>query len=161
MRVAVACDHAGFPLKQIVLEELGRLGHETLDLGTHSSDPYDYPQAARDVAEAVLGGRAARGLLICGSGAGACVAANKFPGIRAATCHDTYSARQAVEHDGLNVLCLGARVVGPELALELVRSYAAASFSGEERHRKRLDLVAKFERSFGRMPEASARLRTR
>src|SRR5215831_18141109 len=118
MKVAVAADHAGFPLKQRVMDELRKLGHEPLDLGTNSTDPVDYPDYARAVAEAVRQGRAERAVLLCGSGAGACVAANKFKGIRAATCHDVFSAHQAVEDDDCNVMCLGARIVGPELALD-------------------------------------------
>jgi ribose 5-phosphate isomerase B len=148
MNVAVACDHAGFALKMRVIEELRKLGHEPLDLGTNSTAPVDYPDYARAVAEAVLHGRAQRSVLICGSGAGACVAANKFRGIRAATCHDSFSARQCVEDDDVTVLCLGARVVGPELAAELVRDYLAARFSGAERHRRRLGKIAGFEAEF-------------
>lgn len=150
MKVAVASDHAGFPLKARVIEELGKLGHETVDLGTDSTDPVDYPDYSRAVAEAVMHGRADRAILLCGSGAGACVAANKFKGIRAATCHDTFSAHQSVEDDDVNVLCLGARVVGPEMALELVRTYLAARFSGLQRHQRRLGKIAAFEERFGR-----------
>jgi len=150
MRIAVASDHAGFPLKGRIIEEIGKWGHETADLGTDSADPVDYPDYARAVAEAVLQGRADRAVLLCGSGAGACVAANKFKGIRAATCHDTFSAHQAVEDDDVNILCLGARVVGAELAVELVRRYLAASFSGAERHKRRLGKIAAFEEGFGR-----------
>jgi ribose 5-phosphate isomerase B len=150
MKVAVASDHAGFPLKARVIEEVGKLGHEALDLGADSTDPVDYPDYARAVAEAVLQGRAGRAVLLCGSGAGACVAANKFKGIRAATCHDTFSAHQSVEDDDVNILCLGARVVGPELAVELVRQYLAAKFSGLERHRRRLGKIAGFEEEFGK-----------
>src|SRR5215475_5349837 len=117
MRLAVASDHAGFFLKQRVAEELRKAGHEVLDLGTNSPEPADYPDYAKAVAEAVLDGRAERAILVCGSGAGACVAANKFRGIRAATCHDGFSAHQCVEDDDVNILCLGARVVGPELAM--------------------------------------------
>jgi ribose 5-phosphate isomerase B len=149
MKIALAADHAGFPLKARLLEEVQRLGHEVLDLGTDSTDPVDYPDYARAVAEALRSGRAERALLICGSGAGACVAANKFKGIRAATCHDTFSAHQAVEDDGLNVMCLGARVVGPELAVELVRTYLNSRFSNLDRHRRRLAKVEQFEAEFG------------
>src|SRR5882724_13549107 len=138
MNLAVASDHAGFPLKERVAGELRKLGHQVTDLGTNSADPVDYPDYARAVAEAILQGRAERAILICGSGAGACVAANKFAGIRAATCHDPFSAHQGVEDDDLNVMCLGARVVGPELALDLVRRYVGARFSGAERHKRRL-----------------------
>jgi len=150
MKIAVASDHAGFPLKARIIEEIGKWGHATVDLGTDSAAPVDYPDYARAVAEAVLQGRADRAVLLCGSGAGACVAANKFKGIRAATCHDTFSAHQAVEDDDVNVLCLGARVVGPELAVELVRRYLAATFSGAERHKRRLGKIAAFEEGFGR-----------
>ncbi len=150
MRIAVAADHAGFPLKARVLAELKALGHEGVDLGTNSTDPVDYPDYAQAVAEAVLAGRAERGVLLCGSGAGAAVAANKFRGIRAATCHDVFSAHQSVEDDDVNVLCLGSRVVGAELAADLVRTYMNARFSGAERHRRRLAKVAGFEEKFGK-----------
>jgi ribose 5-phosphate isomerase B len=150
MKVAVASDHAGFPLKARIIEELGRLGHAAVDLGTDSTAPVDYPDYSRAVARAVMDGRADRAILLCGSGAGACVAANKFKGVRAATCHDTFSAHQAVEDDDMNVMCLGARVVGPELAVELVRRYVGATFSGADRHKRRLEKVAGFEEEFGR-----------
>jgi ribose 5-phosphate isomerase B len=149
MNLAVASDHGGYPLKGRIIDELRKAGHEVSDLGTSSTDPVDYPDYARAVAEAVLSGRAERAVLLCGSGAGACVAANKFRGIRAATCHDSFSARQCVEDDDVNVLCLGARVIGPELALELVRDYVNARFSGAERHRRRLAKIAAFESEFG------------
>ena len=136
-------------MKARVIEELGKLGHEALDLGTNSTAPVDYPDYSRAVAEAISEGRADRALLICGSGAGACVAANKFKGIRAATCHDPFSAHQAVEDDDVNVMCLGARVVGPELAVDLIRQYLAAKFSGLERHQRRLGKIAGFEEKFG------------
>lgn len=147
MRIAIGADHAGFPLKQAIARELARSGHQVLDVGTDSVDPVDYPDYARAVGEAVLRGEAERGIIVCGSGVGACVAANKLPGIRAGTCHDTYSARQGVEHDDMNVLCLGSRVIGPELALELVRTFIRARFSGEERHRRRLGKIAELERT--------------
>ena len=149
MKLAVASDHAGVALKARVLEELLSGGHEATDLGTDTTDPVDYPDYAKAVALAVLGGQAERAVLICGSGAGAGVAANKFKGIRAATCHDSFSARQCVEDDDVNVLCLGARVIGPELALDVVRDYVGARFSGAERHRRRLAKVAAFEEEFG------------
>jgi len=126
------------------------MGHQVTDLGTDSTEAVDYPDYARAVAEAVLEGRAERAILICGSGAGACVAANKFRGIRAATCHDSFSARQSVEDDDVNILCLGARVIGPELAADLVRDYVNAGFSGAERHRRRLGKIAAFEADFGK-----------
>ncbi len=126
------------------------MGHEVSDLGTNSAEPADYPDYAKAVALAVLDDRAERAILICGSGAGACVAANKFKGIRAATCHDSFSSRQCVEDDNVNVLCLGSRVIGAELAMELIRDYLAARFSGAERHRRRLAKVAGFEEAFGK-----------
>src|SRR5690348_18506512 len=150
MKLAVASDHAGVALKQHVADDLRAHGHEVTDLGSNSPDPVDYPDYAEKVAHAVLGGEAERAVLICGSGAGACVAANKFKGIRAATCHDSFSARQCVEDDDCNVLCLGARVVRPELAVDLVRVYVAAKFSGAERHKRRLAKIAAFEEEFGR-----------
>jgi len=146
MRIALGADHGGFPLKGEIAEWVRRQGHETIDLGAHSLDPGDdYPDFALGVAEAVTGGRADRGIVICGSGVGASIAANKIRGARAGLCHDTYSARQAVEHDDMNVLCLGARVVGPALAQELVSSFLAARFSGEERHARRLAKVRALE----------------
>jgi len=149
MRLAVAADHAGFHLKQAVVEYLREAGYQPLDLGTEGPEPVDYPDFARALGQAVLQGKAERGILICGSGVGASVAANKLPGIRAGLCHDTYSARQAVEHDDMNVLCLGARVIGVELALEVVRAFLEASFSGGERHRRRLAKIAEMERGLG------------
>ena len=146
MKIAVAADHGGFALKSRIIHDLTESGNEVSDLGTSSPDPVDYPDYARAVAEAVLAGRAERAILLCGSGAGACVAANKFRGIRAATCHDVFSAHQAVEDDDVNVMCLGARVVGPELAVDLVRTYVRAKFSGAERHRRRLEKIKAFER---------------
>ena len=150
MKLVVASDHAGVDLKQHVAEALRKDRHDVSDLGTNTTAAVDYPDYARKVALAVLHGEAERAILICGSGAGACVAANKFKGIRAATCHDTFSARQCVEDDDCNVMCLGARVVGPELAVELVRTYVAAKFSGAERHVRRLGKVALFEEQFNK-----------
>ena len=138
MRIAVGCDHAGFPLKSSAVAELQRLGHEVIDVGTNSDEPVDYPDFAQAVAEAVMRGEADRGLLLCGSGVGASVAANKVPGVRAAVCHDTFSARQGVEDDDMNVLCLGARVIGPQLALDVIRAWQGALFSNAERHARRL-----------------------
>ena len=146
MTIACGFDHAGFPLKDEVLSVLQEAGHETLDLGTDSAEPVDYPDVALRVARAVVEGRAQRGVLVCGSGAGVSVAATKVPGIRAATIHDTYTAHQAVEHDDVNVLCLGARVVGQELAGDILRAYAQAAFTGEERHVRRLRKVQAIER---------------
>ena len=145
MRIAIGADHGGFPLKGPILDYLATAGHEVLDLGTQNTDRVDYPDYAKAVSEAVLRGEAERGIIICGSGVGACVAANKLPGIRAGLCHDTYSAHQAVEHDNINVLCLGARVIGVALALELVQAFVSATFSGEERHQRRLAKVAEME----------------
>ncbi len=146
MRIAVAADHAGVPINEHVIEFLRRQGHEVVDLGTHDpSKPDDYPDYARAAGEAVLRGDAERAVLICGSGVGASIAANKLKGVRAALCHDTYSARQGVEHDDMNVLCLGARVIGRELATELVRAFVSARFSGEERHRRRVRKIAELE----------------
>ena len=148
MLIAIAADHAGFRLKAVIVEFLKELGYEMVDLGTQSEDPVDYPDYARAVAGAIMSRKADRGILICGSGVGACAAANKFPGIRAAICHDTYSAHQGVEHDDLNVLCLGARVLGPELAKEIVRVWGSAAFSGAERHRRRLAKINQIEKEF-------------
>ena len=150
MRIAVGCDHAGFALKEPAVDELRRLGHEVLDLGTNSEEPVDYPDFAQAVGEAVMRGEADRGLLLCGSGVGASVAANKIPGVRAAVCHDTFSARQGVEDDDMNVLCLGARVIGPQLALDVIRAWEAAAFSNAERHRRRLDKVKALEARYQR-----------
>ena len=145
MRIAIGCDHAGFPLKAPAIEELRRLGHEVIDLGTDSEDAADYPDFAQKVGEAVMRGEAGRGLLLCGSGVGASVAANKIPGVRAAVCHDTFSARQGVEDDDMNVLCLGARVIGPQLALDVIRAWQGAVFSNAERHVRRLNKVKAIE----------------
>ncbi len=152
MRIAVGTDHAGFPLKAPAIAELESLGHEVLDKGTDSTEAVDYPDYAQAVAEAVMRGEADRGLLLCGSGVGACVAANKVPGVRAATCHDTYSAHQGVEHDDANVLCLGARVVGETLALEIIRAWDGARFSEAERHKRRLGKLNAIEAKYQRKP---------
>jgi len=148
MLIAIAADHAGFRLKALMVEFLKGLGYEMVDLGTQSEEPVDYPDYARKVAEVIMSQKADRGILICGSGVGACAAANKFPGIRAAICHDTYLAHQGVEHDNLNILCLGARVVGPELAKEIVRAWISAVFSGAERHRRRLAKIDQIEKEW-------------
>src|SRR5712692_2857568 len=145
MRIATAADHAGFLLKEIVRGLLAQLGHEITDLGTHNTDPVDYPDYAEAVANAILAGRCERGVLICGSGVGASVAANKFSGIRAGLCHDTYSAHQGVEHDDMNLLVMGGRVIGEETAKELVRAFVAAQFTNEERHLRRLAKVRAIE----------------
>jgi ribose 5-phosphate isomerase B len=148
MMIAIGADHGGYLLKNLLADYLRRQGHTVSDLGTFGDEAVDYPDYARVVARAVLDGMAERGVLICGSGVGAGVAANKFPGIRAAVCHDTFSARQGVEDDNMNVLCLGARVVGPELAKEIVRAFLNASFSHAERHVRRLRKVADIENEF-------------
>ncbi len=147
MRIAIGADHGGFPLNERIIEELHVGGHDVEDFGTHDgSQPDDYPDYARAVGEAVRGGRAEVGIIICGSGVGASVAANKLRGVRAVLCADTYSAHQSREHDDCNVLCLGARVIGVELALEITRAFLAARFTGEERHRRRLAKVLEIER---------------
>jgi ribose 5-phosphate isomerase B len=147
MKVATAFDHRGVGLRQRVLEALIELEHDVVDLGERSSDVrVDYPDKARELAEALLMGHVDRGILVCGSGVGASVAACKLPGIRAAICHDSYSAHQGVEHDDMNVLCLGSEVVGPSLAEELVRAFLAATFDGGERYVRRLEKVAQLER---------------
>lgn len=146
MKIAIGADHGGYPLNEAVIAFLEREGHRVLDRGTHRGDlPDDYPDYAYDVGRLVQSGEADRGILVCGSGVGACVAANKLKGVRACLCHDTYSAHQGVEHDNINVLCLGARIVGVELALELVRAFARATFSGEERHVRRLAKIEAIE----------------
>jgi len=146
MKIAVACDHGGFPLKKDVLDRLQSMGHEVADLGAHQLDPDDdYPDFARYVGQAIQHGHADRGVVICGSGVGACVAANKMGGVRASICHDTYSAAQGVEHDNINVLCLGARIVGVSLAKELVIAFVNATFNPEEQYARRLDKVNAIE----------------
>jgi RpiB/LacA/LacB family sugar-phosphate isomerase len=145
MRVALGADHAGFGLKQSLRDYLGKVGHDVIDVGTHNTDPVDYPDYAEAVCVALLNRRADRGIIVCGSGVGASVAANKIPGIRAGLCHDTYSAHQGVEHDAVNVLVLGGRVIGAEVAYELVRAFLGAEFSGEPRHQRRLDKVNAIE----------------
>ncbi len=146
MKVAIAADHGGFPLKDHLAQVLQESGHEVLDLGTQSTDPVDYPDYARALGRAILDGQAERGVLICGSGAGAAIAANKMRGIRAALAHDTYTAHQMVEHDSVNVCCLGARVVGAELAAEIVSVFLPGRFTGEERHVRRLKKIAVIEK---------------
>jgi ribose 5-phosphate isomerase B len=148
MKIACAFDHAGFPLKGLVIGTLEELGHEVTDLGTNSTDPVDYPDIALAGSRAVLDGTAERAVIVCGSGAGVAVAACKVPGIRAACAHDTYTAHQCVEHDDCNVLCLGARVIGPALAADVIRSFAGARFTGEERHVRRLGKIEAIEREY-------------
>jgi ribose 5-phosphate isomerase B len=149
MQIAVASDHAGFSLKQTVLTFLRGLGHTVDDLGTYDTKPVDYPDFAQAVADAILSQRVERAVLICGSGVGASVAANKFRGIRAGLCHDTYSAHQGVEHDDINVLVLGSRVIGVKLAEDLVKAFLGAKFTQEERHVRRLGKVKALEAKFG------------
>ena len=150
MRVAAAFDHRGVKLRERALEEIVRAGHEPVDLGTDSAEPMiDYPDKAREVGESILAGKAERGVLICGSGVGASIAASKLAGIRAATCHDTYSAHQGVEHDDMNVLCIGSEVVGAELAGELVRVFLGANFDGGERFVRRLEKIKELEGTHG------------
>ena len=149
MKIAVACDHAGFPLKQLVMETVRLAGHEILDLGTDSKKSVDYPDYSVKVGRAIQNGEARRGILLCGSGVGACIAANKMQGVYACVCHDTYSAHQGVEHDEMNVLCIGARIIGPELAREIVSAFLEARFEGQdpgqERHARRVIKIRKLE----------------
>ncbi len=149
MKIAIACDHAGFPLKQTIIETARAAGHEVLDLGTDSAEPVDYPDYTEKLGRLIQSGQAERGILLCGSGVGACIAANKMQGVYACVCHDTYSAHQGVEHDDMNVLCIGTRVIGPEPAKEIVTAFLAARFvgddPGQERHARRVGKVRKLE----------------
>ena len=150
MRVAVAFDHRGVKLRDRVLSELEALSHDVVDLGTDTdAERVDYPDKAREIGEAIRSGDADRGVLVCGSGVGAAIAACKLPGVRAAICHDTYSARQGVEHDDMNVLCLGSEVVGAELTAELVRAFLGATFDGGERYVRRLEKIEEMEKTYG------------
>jgi ribose 5-phosphate isomerase B len=146
MKIAIACDHAGLPLKETAMKVVKAAGYEPLDLGTFSPESVDYPDYAEKIGRAIQSGEADRGVLICGSGVGASIAANKLKGVYAGLCHDTYSARQGVEHDDMNVLCLGARIIGPELAKELIAAFLSAQFSAEERHKRRVDKIRKLEK---------------
>jgi ribose 5-phosphate isomerase B len=148
MHISIGADHGGFQLKAVLADYVTQLGHTVQDVGTFGPEAVDYPDYAEGVARSIRDGKTVRGILICGSGVGACIAANKFPGIRAAVCHDTFSARQGVEDDDMNVLCLGARIVGPGLAKELARTFLAAQFSGAERHVRRLGKVNAIEKEF-------------
>jgi len=151
MLIALGCDHAGYPLKKLVHEWLEKKGHQVLNLGVDTDAvPADYPDYARAVAEAVAAGKTPRGIVVCGSGVGACVAANKVPGVRACMCHDTFSARQGVEDDDLNILCLGGRVIGSELAYEVVAAFLNAKFSGLERHLRRKNKVLAIEHTYSK-----------
>lgn len=149
MKIAVGFDHAGFPLKETVLEAVRKAGHEPIDLGTHSADPVDFPDISEKVGHAVQTGEAERGILVCGSGIGACIAANKMKGVYASIAHDTYSAAQGVMHDDMNLLCLGGRVVGPELAVALVKAFLNARYIGDdpggERLARRVEKIRKME----------------
>lgn len=145
MRIVIGGDHAGFELKMTLISYLHGLGTQIIDVGTHNTDPVDYPDYAEAAAKVLIDGRADRGILICGSGVGVSVAANKLPGIRAGLCHDTYSARQGVEHDDMNILVMGARIIGPALAQELVSAFLDAKFTNEERHRRRLEKIYALE----------------
>lgn len=149
MKVAVGFDHAGFPLKHTVLDAVRKAGHEPIDLGTNSAEPVDFPDYSEKVGRAVQNGEAERGILVCGSGVGACIAANKMKGVFAGLCHDTYSAAQGVMHDDMNVLCLGARVIGPELAVALIKAFLAARYIGDdpggERLARRVEKIRKME----------------
>lgn len=153
MKIAIGCDHAGFPLKQTVADKAKALGHEVIDCGVFTCDRADYPDYAQKVAEAVSARQADRGILLCGSGVGVCIAANKVRGARACVCHDSYSARQGVEHDNMNILCLGARIIGPNLAEELTEQFLGAAFSGESRHQLRLNKVQALENKYFKQAE--------
>ncbi len=145
MRVVIGCDHAGFPLKDEIIQAVRAAGHEVVDVGTYTPEPVDYPDFAEKAGQAIQAGQAERGVLLCGSGVGACIAANKMRGIYACLCHDTYSAHQGVEHDRMNVLCLGARIIGPSLAQELVVAFLSAEFQDEERHVRRTGKIRAIE----------------
>lgn len=147
MRIVVACDHAGYSLKDEIILEIQKQGYDVLDLGTYTQEPVDYPDFAEKACRAIRNGLADRGVLICGSGVGASITANKIKGIYASVCHDTYSAHQGVEHDNMNVLAVGARIIGVELAREIVRAFLSARFSGEERHKRRFEKIQAIEQS--------------
>jgi ribose 5-phosphate isomerase B len=157
MRITIGSDHAGFELKTVLIDRLRQSGHQVKDVGTDSTAPVDYPDFAEAVSLSLLRGEGERGILICGSGVGASVAANKIPGIRAGLCHDTYSAHQGVEHDDVNVLVMGSRVIGVELAKDLCTAFLNARFTGEERHRRRLAKTLSIEQRYA--PEAAGRKR--
>lgn len=153
MRIAIGSDHAGYELKEYLKQCISEMGHEVIDVGTHSTDRVDYPDFSRAVGEAVVHGKVERGIVLCGSGVGASIAANKVRGVRAAICHDTYSARQGVEHDDMNVLALGGRVIGSRLARELARTFLAANFGGEEAHARRVKKVEALEAEYSTNPQ--------
>jgi ribose 5-phosphate isomerase B len=157
MKIAIASDHAGFDLKQTIAPYIARIGHEVLDLGANNTQPSDYPDFAAAVGKAIMASTAERGILICGSGVGVCITANKMPGIRAAICHDTYSAHQGVEHDDMNVLVMGSRIVGSALALDIAQIYLGANFQpSEERFVRRLNKLKSIEHLFMRETAASS-----
>jgi RpiB/LacA/LacB family sugar-phosphate isomerase len=147
MRIAVANDHAGFLIKDEIINLLQQLGHEVVDLGTYDQEPVDYPDYAEKVGRAILAGQVDRGIVICGSGVGACIASNKIHRIYASVCHDTYSAHQGVEHDNMNVLCLGAKIIGQDLAREIVTAFVNAKYSNEDRHNRRIGKILKLEQN--------------
>ena len=148
MKIAVASDHAGFPLKETLIEFLENLGYSVTDLGTNGTESVDYPDFAEKIGRAIQNKTADKGILVCGSGIGACIAANKMNGVYAAICHDTYSAHQGVEHDKMNVLCLGGRIIGPEPAKEIVEAFIKAEFSNDERHIRRTNKIRDLEKKF-------------
>jgi ribose 5-phosphate isomerase B len=145
MKVVIGCDHAGFPMKQTVVEHLVRRGHEVIDVGSNTPDPVDFPDIAQALTGALLEGRAERGIMVCGTGVGASIAANKVSGIRAAVLHDVHCAHQAVEHDDVNVMCIGAKIVGPWLAVDLIDAYLAAEFSTDPDFRRRVEKLAQMD----------------
>lgn len=148
MKIAVGGDHAGFPLKGTVINALKSIGHEVTDYGTHNSNPIDFPDITRTVCNSVLSGKSDRAILVCGTGVGACIAANKIKGIRASVCHDIYSAHQCVEHDDVNVMCVGAQIIGPNLVVELIEEFMKAKFSTDEEFRRRVEKLHQMEREF-------------
>lgn len=151
MKVAIACDHAGFPLKDEIIQVIQQTGNEVVDLGTYDLEPVDYPDYAEKAGRAILQGQAERAIILCGSGVGATIAANKIKGVYACVCHDTYSAHQGVEHDKMNAICLGARIIGGELAKEIVKAFLGATFADEERHRRRTGKIVALESHFGQL----------
>lgn len=154
MKIAVGGDHAGFPLKETVVNALKALGHEVTDHGSYDSNPVDFPDITRTVCASVLSGEAERAIMVCGTGVGACIAANKIPGIRASVCHDIYSAHQCVEHDDVNVMCVGAQIIGPVIVVELLESFLKAEFSTAEEFRRRVEKLHEMERQFASLNPA-------
>jgi ribose 5-phosphate isomerase B len=146
MKIAIGSDHAGFPLKAAVIKGIEDLGHEVIDFGSYDPNPVDFPDIAKLVGNAVLKKEAVRGILVCGTGVGACIASNKIPGIRASVCHDIYTAHQCVEHDDVNVICIGAQIIGPTLAVELIERFLSAEFSTEEHFRRRVQKLHEMDR---------------